>query len=104
MITITEKIMSNNLLNIFTVGSFRAVFLKKELEKIHSNQFVISLKKIRIWNEFNGFLYSSEKQLFCLTVRSKLLSKNSRFHRFHSLIQKILIFLIFLNFYVLLLI
>jgi hypothetical protein len=45
MITITEKIMSNNLLNIFTVGSFRGFFLKKELEKIHSNQFVISLKK-----------------------------------------------------------
>jgi hypothetical protein len=46
MITITEKIMSNNLLNIFTVGSFRGFFLKKELEKIHSNQFVISLKNL----------------------------------------------------------
>jgi hypothetical protein len=44
MITITEKI-SNNLLNIFTVGSFRLFSLKKELEKSHSNQFVISLKK-----------------------------------------------------------
>jgi hypothetical protein len=29
MITITEKIMSNNLLNIFTVGSFRAVFFER---------------------------------------------------------------------------
>jgi hypothetical protein len=63
MITITEKIMSNNLLNIFTVGSFRAVFFKERTS--HSNQFVISLKNLfRIWNEFNGFLYSSEKLLF----------------------------------------
>jgi hypothetical protein len=64
MITITEKIMSNNLLNIFTVGSFRAVFLKKELEKIHSNQFVISLKNLfRIWNEFNGFFIFIRKAI-----------------------------------------
>jgi hypothetical protein len=45
MITITEKKISNNLLNIFTVGSFRAVFFKERTGKSHSNQFVISLKK-----------------------------------------------------------
>jgi hypothetical protein len=58
--------MSNNLLNIFTVGSLGLFFLKKELEKIHSNQFVISLKNLfRIWNEFNGFfIIHEEKQLF----------------------------------------
>jgi hypothetical protein len=61
--------MSNNRLNIFTVGSFKAVFFKERTEKIHSNQFVISLKNLfESGMNLMVFLFIIEKQLFCLTA------------------------------------
>jgi hypothetical protein len=64
MITITEKNIKQSFKYLYRWIVW-AVFFKERTGKSHSNQFVISLKNLfRIWNEFNSFLYSSEKNYF----------------------------------------